>query len=174
MLHALSAAAKAFSDALQLQVPLTTSIQKQMEEQITIADVIHYKSEMYALAESDKTGATNLNMVHADRSKFCKDKECAASLEQIDISNGWFAIISMVLIICIFVFCSALDTPHDKRTLQECIFKGIIPVAVGMAIVMFFFELERRIELYKAAIRERLLLDRIHLEINHKSQCSTE
>lgn len=171
MLNAFAAAASAFHDALPHQESLKDSIRKKLEGEIRIEDTIQCENDLLVVVNSDKSGKTTIEDVHADRVKLCKEKQAGDALDQIDLSYSFIFPIVVVLIICAisFGFCLAklLDVvcsiPRSDREAERAVLTCAFPLTVIFVVVLYFSERDERYKAYEKALRECIILDRIAL-----------
>lgn len=169
MINAFAAAASAFYGALPHQESLKDTIRKKLEGEIRIEDKIQYENDLLVVVNSDKSGKTTIEDVHADRVKLCKDKQAGDALDQIDLSYRYIFPIVVVLIICAFSFslCVAnlIDAvgsiPQSDSKAKCAIFKCAFLLTVILVITLYFSERDERYKAYEKALRERIILDRI-------------
>lgn len=171
MLGALAAAGTAFYEALPNHVPLKYEIRARLEDEIALSEVIRQKACMQETAVADTTGETTFDMVHADCSKRCKDKELEASLDCVDIRflsrcTGWlvfFVSFLTALSNCGFFFSRDWESRQWLESLSATgiVCRIFVPLAIAIASVILSCQQQNRAAAYEKELRLRIILDRI-------------
>lgn len=171
MLGALAAAGTAFYEALPNHVPLKYEIRARLEDEITLSEEIRQKVCMQETAASDTMGETTFDMVHADCSKRCKDKQLEASLDRVDIRFlpvcvGWLvALVSFLTALSNgnHAFSSTLESRQWMESLgvMGAVCRIIVPLVIAIAVGILLCERQDRAAAYETELRKRIILDRI-------------
>lgn len=169
MLAALVAAGTAFYEALPNHVPRKNKIRAQLEDEITLIEVTSQKAKLQEIAASDSSGETKFDMVHADCSKRCKDKQLEASLDRVDLrflSGGAEWVVGLAFFLLALSNGGAFLSRREQREWLESLTQAgfvlriFVPLVISIAISILKIELENRARAYEKELRQRIILDR--------------